>query len=281
VNKKLVGVLAAVVMAIVGTGVLVMFVQGAEDRALEGEELVTVLTAESAIPAGTPAEQLEGLVSEERIPTKIAPEGVVSDLVSLAGLVTSVDLVPGETLLVNRFVDPENFTARRGGGNVEVPEGLLEVTIAMSQEQFIGGIPVPGNTVALVALGERTDFINPAADPLANLPQDPADPAATEEELKVAKIIIQQALVTNVQGNPLPVQAAGAATDPTQRVAPAEGSVLVTLAMEGPDVERLIYVRDAQSLNANLHMALHSGDALVPSTGISVENVINPEAPVG
>ena len=97
----------------------------------------------------------------------------------------------------------------------------------------------------------------------------------------MAQIIIQQALVTNVQGNPLPVQAAGAAADPSQRVAPAEGSLLVTLAMEGPDVERLIYVRDAQSLNANLHMALHSGDALVPSTGISVENVINPEAPVG
>jgi len=281
VNKKLVGVLAAVVMAIVGTGVLVLFVQGAEDRALEGEELVTVLTADAQIPAGTPAEQLEGLVSEERIPTKIAPEGVVSDLVSLAGLVTSVDLVPGETLLVNRFVDPENFTARRGGGNVEVPEGLLEVTLALSQEQFIGGIPVPGNTVALVALGERADFINPTADPLAGVQQDPAT-QTTEQELKVAKIIIQQALVTNVQGNPLPAQpVAGAASDPTQRVAPAEGSLLVTLAMEGPDVERLIYVRDAQSLNANIHMALHSGDALVPSTGISVENVINPEAPVG
>ena len=279
-NKKMVGVIAAVVMAIVGTGVLVLFVQGAEDRALEGEELVTVLTADATIPAGTPAEQLDGLVTEERIPTKIAPEGVVSDLVSLAGLVTSVDLVPGETLLANRFVDPQNFTARRGG-NVDVPEGLLEVTIAMSQEQFIGGIPVPGATVALVALGDRSDFINPTADPLAQLPEDPAQQQTTETELKVAKIIIQQALVTNVQGNPLPVQAAGATADPTQRVAPAEGSLLVTLAMEGPDVERLIYVRDAQSLNANLHMALHSGDALVPSTGISVENVINPEAPVG
>ena len=51
--------------------------------------------------------------------------------------------------------------------------------------------------------------------------------------------------------------------------------------LEGPDVERLIYARGAQSLNASLHMARHSGEALVPSTGISVENVINPEAPVG
>jgi len=282
VNKKLVGVIAAVVMAIVGTGALVLYVQGAEDRALEGEELVTVLTADATIPAGTPAEQLEDLVTEERIPTKIAPEGVVSDLVSLAGLVTVVDLVPGETLLTKSFVEADSFSARRSGGSIEVPEGLLEVTIALSQEQFIGGLPIPGDTVAVVALGDRNEFINPTADPLAGSGVvDPANPQAIQDPLQVAKIILQQALVTNVQGNPLPEQTAEAATDPTQRVAPAAGSVLVTLAMEGPDVERLIYARGAQSLNASLHLARHSGDALVPSTGISVENVINPEAPVG
>lgn len=277
-NKKVIGVVAAVVMAIVGTGILVLFVQGAEDRALEGEELVQVLTATAPIPAGTPAAQMGDLVETERIPVKIAPEGVISDLVSVSGLVAAIDLVPGETLLANRFVEPEGFRPR-SGGTIEVPEGLLEVTVAMSQEQFIGGVPIPGNTVALIALGDRLDFINQNVDPLAQ-PTDPeAGGVATDTGLKVAKIIIQQALVTNVQGNPLPAQPAAA--DATQRVAAAEGSLLVTLAMEGPDVERLIYVRDAQSLNANLHMALHSGDALVPSEGISVENIIDPGAPIG
>jgi pilus assembly protein CpaB len=278
VNKKVIGVVAAVVMAIVGTGILVLFVQGAEDRALEGEELVQVLTATAPIPAGTPAAQMDDLVETEQIPVKIAPEGVISDLVSVSGLVAAIDLVPGETLLANRFVEPEGFRPRSGGA-IEVPEGLLEVTIAMSQEQFIGGVPIPGNTVALVALGDRLDFINQNADPLAQ-PTDPeAGGVPTDTGLKVAKIIIQQALVTNVQGNPLPAQPVAA--DATQRVAAAEGSLLVTLAMEGSDVERLIYVRDAQSLNANLHMALHSGDALVPSEGISVENIIDPGAPIG
>ena len=59
---------------------------------------------------------------------------------------------PTETLVAGRFVQPDQFTARRGA--VEVPEGLLEVTLAMSQEQFIGGVPVPGNTVALIAVPE-------------------------------------------------------------------------------------------------------------------------------
>lgn len=277
-NKKPVGVIAAAVMAVVGTVVLVLFVQGAEDRALEGEELVSVLTADQAIPAGTPAVQLAGLVSTEEIPAKIAPEGVFSDLVQVDGLVTNVDILPGETLLAQRFVAPDQFSARRG--SVEVPEGLLETTIALSQEQFIGGVPVPGDKVALVVNGTRADFIPFNIDPLANVPVDPNNPsAANASTLRYTKIILQQALVTNVQGNPLPTQPAGTAA--TDRVAPAEGSVLVTLALTGPDVERLIYVRNSQSLNANMHMALHSSDALVPTQGVSVENIINPEAPVG
>jgi len=278
VNKKVVGIIAAAVMAVVGTIILVVFVRGAEDRALEGEELVTVLVTEQQIPAGTPAAQMADLVTTERIPAKVAPDGVVSDLVQVQGLVNNVDFLAGETLLSGRFVEPENFNARRGA--VEVPEGLLEVTVAMSQEQFIGGIPTPGDKVAVIVNGDRVDFIPQNTDPLAQT-GDPADPnnqtlAATD--LKVTKIILQQALVTNVQGNAVP-EAVSAA--PEDRVAPAAGSVLVTLALNGPDTERLLYARNSQSLNANLHMALHNGDALVTSEGISVENIINPEAPVG
>lgn len=274
-NKKVVGIIAAAAMAVVGTILLVVYVQGAEDRALEGEELVTVLVARQQIPVGTPAAQLEDLVRNEQVPSKIAPEGAISDLVQVSGLLTNVEILEGETLLVGRFSESGTFSAQRG--TVEVPEGLLQVTIALSQEQFIGGVPVPGDKVALIANGRRVDFIPSNTDPLSQ-GVDPAVVAANEE-LVVTKIILQQALVTNVQGNALPEQpAVGSATD---RVAPASGSLLVTLALSGPDVERLLYVRDSQSLNANLHMALHNDDALVPSEGISVENIINPEAPVG
>ncbi|MDE0801995.1 MAG: hypothetical protein OSA99_01605 [Acidimicrobiales bacterium] len=275
-NKKVVGVVAAAVMAVIGTVILVVFVRGAEDRALEGEELVTVLVTEQQIPAGTPAAQMEDLVTTEQIPAKIAPEGVVSDLVQVQGLVNSVDFLAGETLLAGRFVEPENFNARRG--SVEVPEGLLEVTLAMSQEQFVGGIPTPGDKIALIVNGDRVDFIPQNSDPLAQ-GASADDPTLVDTGLSLTKIILQQALVTNVQGNPLPeAPVSGNAED---RVAPASGSILVTLALDGPDTERLLYVRNSQTLNANLHMALHNGDALVTSEGISVENIINPEAPVG
>ena len=277
-NKKTAGVIAAAIMAVIGTVLLVVFVRGAEDRALEGEELVSVLVADQQIPAGTPAVDIEDFVSEEKIPAKIAPDGVIADLVQVQGQLVASEIFPNETLVAGRFVEPDQFTARRGA--VEVPEGLLEVTVAMSQEQFIGGVPVPGDRVAVIVNGPRNEFIPSINDPLAQQPVDAAQGSATDASaLTVTKIILQQALVTNVQGNPLPV--APAVQSAADRVAPAEGSILVTLALDGPDTERLLYVRDAQSLNANLHMALHNGDALVTSEGISVENIINPEAPVG
>ena len=279
-NKKVVGVIAAAVMAVIGTVLLVVFVQGAEDRALEGEELVTALVATQQIPAGTPVADIADFVETEQVPEKIAPEGVLADLVQVQGQVVAADIIEGETLVAGRFVEADQFSARRG--SVEVPEGLLEVTIALSQEQFIGGVPVPGDKVALIANGDRTDFIPSNTDPLqgAGAPVDPATGAtAVDTELTITKIILQQALVTNVQGNPLPE--GPAVQSAADRVAPASGSILVTLALDGPDTERLLYVRASQSLNANLHMALHNGDALVVSEGISVENIINPEAPVG
>jgi pilus assembly protein CpaB len=271
VNKKVVGVGVAVAMALIGTVVLVAFVRGAEDRALEGEELVSVLVSDQQIPAGTPVDDIENMVSSEQVPEKIAPENTISDLVQVQGQVAAVDIVAGETLVATRFVAADDFSARPSV--VEVPDGFLEVSIAMSQEQFVGGVPTPGDKVALIANGRRVDFI--PNDPLAG---EAAPVTAEDTGLTVTKIILQQALVTNVQGNPLPAEPTQSATE---RTAPAEGSLLVTLALDGPNTERLLYVRDAQSLNANLHMAVHNGDAEVTSQGISVENIINPDNPVG
>src|SRR5690554_1245402 len=101
-------------MALIGTVVLVAFVRGAEDRAFEGEELVSALVAEQQIPAGTPVAQIEDMVSTEQVPEKIAPDGVISDLVQVTGQVTAVDILAGETLLAPRFVEADQFTSRRG-----------------------------------------------------------------------------------------------------------------------------------------------------------------------
>ena len=51
------GIVAAIVLALLGTLGLVGYVQGAKDDAVAGEKLVDVYVASGKIPAGTPADQ--------------------------------------------------------------------------------------------------------------------------------------------------------------------------------------------------------------------------------
>ena len=53
--RRAVGVAGAVLVALLGTMLLVGYVRGAEERALAGEELTEVLVVKTVIPRGTPA----------------------------------------------------------------------------------------------------------------------------------------------------------------------------------------------------------------------------------
>ena len=54
-NRRTVGIIAAIALAAVGTFVLVAYVRGAEDRAVAGEKMVDVVVASKTIDAGTAA----------------------------------------------------------------------------------------------------------------------------------------------------------------------------------------------------------------------------------
>ncbi len=61
-RTKLAGVTAAVVLAGVGTVLLVGYVRGAEDRALAGEQPTSVWVVSDTIPKGTRAEDISAKV---------------------------------------------------------------------------------------------------------------------------------------------------------------------------------------------------------------------------
>ncbi|MFM2475433.1 RcpC/CpaB family pilus assembly protein, partial [Burkholderia cenocepacia] len=73
-------------------------------------------------------------------------------LASVEGMVATTDLEPGEQLLASRFSAPDAL-----GGAVEVPEGLLLMSIELEPRRVIGGDLQPGDLVAIfVSEGEET-----------------------------------------------------------------------------------------------------------------------------
>ena len=151
-QRRTVGIVAAIVLALLGTMGLVGYVQGAKDDAVAGEKLVKVYVASDKIPAGTAASAISSMVSSEKVPAKVKAQDAVTNLKSLKSEVTSIDVLPGEQLVTSRFV-----AASAAGTNAKgVPAGMFGATVALDPEQALGGQVRAGDHVAIVGIINNT-----------------------------------------------------------------------------------------------------------------------------
>lgn len=140
-RQKLIGIIASVLLAAVGTGLLVTYVRSAEDRALKGEKTVDVLVVSATIPKGTKAEEIGPSVRLEQVPSKVVTPDALASTSSLAGKVAGVDLLPGEQLVTGRFSSPAEVQG--------INPGFLQVTVSMDPVRAIGGQVRTGDSVAV------------------------------------------------------------------------------------------------------------------------------------
>jgi len=204
-QKKIIGIIVSVVLAAVGTGLLVAYVRSAEDRALKGEKTVTVLVATDAIPKGTRAQDISAKVKTEQVPAKVVAKGAMSTINPVAGRVSSVDLLPGDQLVDSRFAPAEEVAK----GNV--PPGSLQVTVGLDAVRAVGGQVREGDTVGVLA---------------------------SFDEPQNTHLILQKVRVTGVRNE------AGASVTGRPEGAALTGKVLVTLALDSSSAERVVFAAE-------------------------------------
>jgi pilus assembly protein CpaB len=215
--RRLLAALAALLLLVVGTVVLLAYVSGADARALAGVRTVQVLVADKRIPEGTSGDALDGLVRTETVPVKTAIAGRVVNLASLSGRVATVDILPGEQLLFSRFAKPGDLQA---SGTVKVPAGLQEVSVLLEPQRAVGGRLAAGDTVGVVV--SQTDQAGVAA----------------------THAVLHKVLVTQVQGAPAPVDPAAAKEDPATASAGTgapSASLMITLAVSAAQAEAVVF----------------------------------------
>lgn len=225
-KRRLFGIVGALVLAVAGTFVLVSYVNGAEDRALEGEKTVKVLVAAEPIEAGTAAEELEGKLKFERVPQKVKADGAVTSIGSLGKRVTDTDLMPGEQIIDARFVKAGDAEANGSSGS---DDGLLQTTVALDPERVLGGRVRAGDTVAVVG----------SFDPF-----DTPDGAKTPNQ---THILAHKVQVTNVQVNTQdsgPEVEEASDDDESAEVPAPSGQLLVSIAVSAPDLERVVFAAE-------------------------------------
>lgn len=240
-KRRLVGLLASLTLATVGTFALVSYVQSAKNNALAGEQLVDVLVVAQPIAKGTPASGIAAMVTAAEVPIKVQAAGSVSSLASLEDRVAAVDLVPGEQLMASRFV-----SAQAAAGAAEIPADKLRVTISLDPTRAIGGRVRAGDLVGVVA----------------SLSTGPDGAAIETTSLLLHKVVVasvqaEQKLPEAEEGTP------NAAPNRTPTVAPT-GNLLVTLALDAPSVERVVFAAE----RGTLWLALEPAEA--PEAGTKV-----------
>lgn len=233
-NRKLIGMATALILAMVGTLLIVGYVRGIEGRAMADERVVPVLVVKQTIPEGTAAASIGEAVAVEEVPAKVRADGAVDNLADLDGLVAAVDLVPGEQVMKKRFLSPQAAADEQG---VDVPKGLLEVTVALEATRVVGGQILPGDTVAVLG-----SFSEGASDG-----EDDAD-AAEGTGAAATHVLLHKVLVTDLRTD------AAAIAPPKDDQPKAEGAgvpgaqIYVTLALDAPSVERVVHTAEFGSL---------------------------------
>jgi pilus assembly protein CpaB len=242
-NRRLIGLAVAIALAAGGTFALVNYVRAAEDRVLAGEETVPVYIVGDSVRSGESAAELGDRVTVEQVPAKVRATGSVTSLSQLEGQVAAVDLVPGEQLLASRFVAPEVFDEADA---IEVPEGLLEVSLSLTPERAGGGLIQPGDLVAVVAsfdpftVEENYDEAE-GEFVLFSFTSEEEEERRTQQTPNTTHVMLHKVLVTSIQVERLPRETEQANAEATGVELAPTGNLLVTLATTAPDLEKVIF----------------------------------------
>lgn len=235
-KSRLLAGAAAVVLAIVGAMLVISYASGADQRAVKNLEPVAVLVVKTAIPAGTPVESMTASVVTEQLPAAAVSDSALESFEGSKGKVAAVDLVPGEQLVAERLVEPEELKTQ---GSVKVPAALQEVSFKLEPDRVVGGRLAPGDHVGIFVSLDEGGL------------EDKADRETT-------KLTVRKALVTAVQRAPEPAPTAAPAPSPTASADPNAtdprdtalpvGALMITVAISDSDAAKIVFAAEYAKL---------------------------------
>jgi pilus assembly protein CpaB len=230
-KSRLLAGIAALVLAIIGGLLVVSYAQGADTRAVQDLDPVSVLVVKTTVPAGTSGAALAPFVAVEQLPGTAVATTALKNLDGAAGKVTAVELLPGEQVLQERLIAPE---ALKSSGSVAVPEGLQEISFQLDPQRVVGGKVSPGDYVGV--------FISMKAGGIEAKP-----------DKETTQLSIHKVLVTGVQRAPVTAptpqpSSSGPATGPAADTSLPTGLLLLTVAVNDVNASKIVFASEFATL---------------------------------
>lgn len=276
-KRRVIALVAALVLAGVGTFVLVGFVRGAEDRATAGQQLAEVYVIETQIPQGTAGEDVaQYLRRAEVLVDTLSPDAVVS-LDELEGFVAETNLFVNDQLTRTRWVTPEELANDFQPvieTRVDVPEGYMTLPVSLSAEQALAGTIRPGDTVAVVGFlggfpSENEQGTVTVGDDEVAIPETADGDGGGQEP--AAHIMLHNVLVVEVLASAPPtfVEPAPGTPAASRALLAPTGNFVVTFALEPNDVERMVFL----AKEGEIWLALQTEDDTGPTSIVTIDDI--------
>jgi pilus assembly protein CpaB len=238
-KRRMIGIVTAFVLAIIGTIALVGYVQSAKDKAVAQEALVDVYVVDKLVPKGAEAATIKASVSIEHIPSRLKQTGAITDLDKVGDNVAAADLQPGDQLLEARLIPKDKVSK-------EVTD-KVQVSARLEAERAVGGALQKGDLVGVYLsfdpftvdeAGESSETTSTTAPPTTD-----ATSSDTEKKTpNVTRLEFQHVLVTNVQTVEAPVSNDTKDTAAVEQVSGAQ--YVVTLALSPEQSERFVFAAE-------------------------------------
>ena len=257
-KRRIIGIVLAVALAVVGTLALVRYVKSAKDDAVRPEELVQVLVVEEDVREGAPVSEVLESVGLVDVPRRLVAPGALADFTGLdPTFVTETELKEGEQILPSRFVDPQSLV------RVAVPKGLQEITFAFTPERAVGAELQAGDTVGVLFSFEPFDLNTsgvPSQTTETTVPGDPTQTTvAPTRTPNTTHFVLHKILVTGVKFSKQDsvraseIVATGDAESTETTVAPVVSEapadqLLVTMAVSAAEAEQLVFAAEFGSI---------------------------------
>jgi pilus assembly protein CpaB len=243
-NRRTILLLAAALVAALGTALVFLYVKGADNRAEQRFETVEVLRAVAPIEKG---ESIDDAASSGKLALEPVAEGDLlphhqTDTEELKGLVATTTIYPGEQIVSDKFGAAAEALAAKSA--LDVPKGDIAISVNLTDPGRVAGFLNPGSEVTVIFVGESPNGLG------------------------FSRTLLPQVTVLGV----------GSTTTTTKTTTTAEGEqttaeipqTLLTLSVSKEEAEKVTFA----AANGEVALGLRTPDSDVkPGKGVTFANV--------
>ena len=183
-GRRTVLLVAALVIAALGTTMVFLYVHGLDDQAIHKQDPVSVLVAKRTIDPGTTYKDASDQASFEKktVSRDALADGALGSTAPLVGKVTTTTIYPGQQII------PQMFGNSGEVSTLSVPDDMLAISVQLDDPAKLAGFVDAGTNIAIFltteAKGGQTRLLLPKVLVLAigNKTATPQDSTTTGTE---------------------------------------------------------------------------------------------------